>query len=420
MLQELATAARPNRVHVFDPPSVTTIADDEATPVSGGLTHEAVDAIWEAVVRHYETGLHGGINLCIRRHGAKVIDRSIGHARGNTPAGVDEDRLLLATPDTAYNLFSASKAVTAMLIHHLDDAGAIHIDDRVAEYIPEFAVHGKDKTTIRHVLNHRAGLPLVPSDRFDLDFIMDEAGIVRYLCEARPTNVPGRKLAYHALTGGFILGEIIRRVTGQHIRDYLDEHVRKPLGFRYFQYGVTPDQLDEVAEDVWTGPNPPFPLSVLVKRAFGADMASAVDLCNDPRFRTGVVPSGNLFCTADEGSRFFECLLRGGEIDGVRVFSERCILRARIEQSYHEHDAVLQYPFRFGLGFMLGSKHSSVLGPDTPEAFGHMGFTNILAYADPERDISVALLNNGKPLIAVESIWWLNVARTIARSIPKV
>lgn len=421
MLQEIANVARPNRVKVFDPTTVTTVAEDEAPARDGGLMQAQVDEIWDAVTRYYETGLHPAHNICLRRHGAKVLDRAIGHTHGNTPHGVDEKSLRPSTPGSVFNLFSASKPVTAMLIHHLDDAGVLHIDDRVSEYLPEFGVHGKEKTTIRHVLNHRAGLPLVPADKLDLELLTDEEAIVRYLCEAEPMSVPGRRLAYHALTGGFILGEIIKRVSGKPIREYLDEVVRQPLGMKHFQYGVSPEFVPNAAYDVFTGPKPPFPLSAIVKRAFGADMGTAVELVNDPRFRTSVVPSGNLFCTADEACRFFECLLRGGLAEnGNRVFLERSVMRARLEQSYHEYDAVLQYPFRYGLGFMLGSRYTSVLGPDTPEAFGHMGFTNIIMYADPERDISLALLNNGKPLIAVESLWWLNIARTIARVIPKI
>lgn len=420
MLHELAAVARPNRVRVFNPTDVTTIAEDEAPPSEGGLEPAQVRAIWDSVVRYYRTGLHPSLSLCIRRHGAKVIDRAIGHSRGNLTSGVVDGDLQRATPDTLYNLFSASKSVTAMLIHHLDDAGDIHVDDRVTEYIPEFGTNGKETTTIRHILNHRAGLPLVDAKKFDLDLLTDAEAIVQYLCSAKPATVPGRKLAYHALTGGFILAEIIKRVTGDDVQTYLDKVVRQPLGMSAFRYGVLPEQVDDVAQDVWTGPGAPFPISIMVRKAFGGDMGTVVDLANDPRFLTSVVPSGNICGTAEEATRFYECLLRGGEFNGERVFSERSILRARTEQSYHEHDAILQYPFRYGLGFMLGSDHSSVLGPDTAHAFGHMGFTNVLMYADPERDISVALLNNGKPLIAIESIWWLNIARTITRTIPKI
>jgi CubicO group peptidase (beta-lactamase class C family) len=203
------------------------------------------------------------------------------------------------------------------------------------------------------------------------------------------------------------------------IREYLDKVVRKPLKMTSFQFGVSPERVADVARDTFTGPSAFFPLSIAVRKAFGGPMHEAVALAGDPRFLTAVVPSGNLICTANEASLFFECLLRGGKVHNRRVFGERTVKRAILEQSYHEHDAVLQYPFRFGMGFMLGSDRSSVLGPDTPEAFGHMGFTNILIYADPERDISVALLNNGKPFIAVESLWWLNIARTITQTIPK-
>ncbi|MFT6399438.1 MAG: CubicO group peptidase (beta-lactamase class C family) [Bradymonadia bacterium] len=419
MLSDLKKRLRPNRIHVFPPEDVTSIGEREEAPGSGGLTASQVEEIWDSVVRFYETGLHPSLALCIRRNGRVVVDRAIGHSHGNTPAGPSDD-LRAATPDTLYNLFSASKPMTAMLIHHLDEKNKLRIDDRVADYIPEFAKNGKEKVTIRHILSHRAGLALIPPENMDLDILVDEQKILRLLCDAYPDTVPGRKQAYHALSGGFILGEIIKRVSGKPIREYLDEVIRKPLKMTSFQYGVPAEKVRDVAKDVFTGPGAFFPLSLAVRRAFGAPIDEAVALASDPRFLTGVVPSGNLICTPNEASMFFECLLRGGKLNNRRIFAETTVNRAVLEQSYHEHDAVLQYPFRFGNGFMLGSDRSSVLGPDTPEAFGHMGFTNILVYADPERDISVALLNNGKPFIAVESVWWLNIARTITRTIPKM
>ena len=108
-----------------------------------------------------------------------------------------------------------------------------------------------------------------------------------------------------------------------------------------------------------------------------------VDAGNDPRFRTGVVPAGNGVATANELSRFYELLRGGGELDGVRIFDPRTIRRARAEQSYHEIDLTLGLPQRFSLGFMLGSKHLSLYGPDTEQAFGHLGFTNIIGLGRP-------------------------------------
>jgi len=420
MPTSLAHALRPNRVTVFEPRDVTTIAPDEEAPHAGGLTDHAIARIWESMERLYRTGLHPSLAVCIRRHGRVVLHRTLGHSHGNTPQGVDEAALRLATPSTLYNLFSASKSITAMLVHLLDDEGVLHIDDRVAEYIPEFGVNGKEAITLRHVLAHRSGLALIDNEDADIRVLADEDEVLRRLCAARPTHAPGRRLAYHALSGGFILAEVMRRVTGKHIRTLLDERVRGPLGMGAFQYGVPKALWREVAVDTFTGPPPPFPVSYLLQRAFGAPAPDAVRLAASEDFLTACVPSGNLICTADEACRFFELLLRGGTLDGVTVFSPRTIQRARIEQSYHEYDLVLQYPFRYGLGFMLGSKRSSVLGPDTEQAFGHMGFTNVIAYADPERDISVAFMNSGKPLIAVESLWWINATRTICESIPKV
>ena len=420
MLNQLKTLLRPNRIQHFPPEDVTSFGEREEPPGEGGLTTSQVEEIWDAVVRYYETGLHPSLALCIRRHGRVILDRAIGHSHGNSPEGLDHSELRRATPDTLYNLFSASKPMTAMLIHHLDEKNKLRLDDRAADYIPEFAQNGKGKITIRHLLSHRAGLALIPPENMDLDILVDEAEILRLLCEAKPDTVPGRKQAYHALSAGFILGEIIRRTSDMPIRDYLDKVIRKPLKMTSFQFGVPADRVADVAMDTFTGPPAFFPLSIAVRKAFGGPMKDAVKLASDPRFLTGVVPSGNLICTPNEASLFFECLLRGGKVNNRRIFGERTVNRAVLEQSYHEHDAVLQYPFRFGMGFMLGSDRSSVLGPDTPEAFGHMGFTNILVYADPERDISVALLNNGKPFIAVESLWWLNVARTITQAIPKM
>ena len=420
MLSDLKNRLRPNRIHRFLPEDVTSFGEREEPPAAGGLSTSQVEEIWDSVVRYYETGLHPSLALCIRRHGKVVVDRAIGHSHGNTPDGVDSDQLRRATPDTLYNLFSASKPMTAMLIHLLDEKNKLRLDDRVADYIPDFAQNGKDKLTIRHLLSHRAGLALIPPENMDLDVLVDEAEILRLLCEASPETVPGRKQAYHALSAGFILGELIKRTAGMPIREFLDKSVRKPLKMTSFQFGVPPESVEDVARDTFTGPPAFFPLSIAVRKAFGAPMHEAVKLASDPRFLTSVVPSGNLICTPNEASLFFECLLRGGKVNNRRIFGERTVKRAILEQSYHEHDGVLQYPFRFGMGFMLGSDRSSVLGPDTPEAFGHMGFTNILVYADPERDISVALLNNGKPFIAVESLWWLNIARTITQTIPKV
>jgi CubicO group peptidase (beta-lactamase class C family) len=141
----------------------------------------------------------------------------------------------------------------------------------------------------------------------------------------------------------------------------------------------------------------------------------ASELANDPAFLTAIVPSGNIVSTANEMSRYFELLLREGQLDGTRVFESRTVRRAIAEQSFLEFDAVLVLPVRYGMGFMLGSKWLSLYGHDTTTAFGHLGFTSILAYADRARDISVSLMTSGKPFLTPEQVFWLQVPRTIAR-----
>jgi CubicO group peptidase (beta-lactamase class C family) len=227
--------------------------------------------------------------------------------------------------------------------------------------------------------------------------------------------VPGRRLAYHALTGGFVLGEVVRRTTGRDVRRVLREDILGPLGFTSFDYGVPVDRVGDVAVNAFTG-LPVFPpQSWALERALGLGAREATELSNDPRFLTAIVPSGNIIGTANEASRFFQLLLEEGELDGVRVFERRTVRRAVREQSYLEIDSFLGMPVRYGMGFMLGAERFTPYGPHTPKAFGHLGFTNVIAWADPEREISVGLMTSGKPFVTPGQIAWLRVARTISR-----
>ncbi|HJQ82877.1 MAG TPA: serine hydrolase domain-containing protein [Candidatus Binatia bacterium] len=392
--------------------AVTSIAD-EVPPRDVDVYPAAVARIWEAVESLYRSGIHPAIQLCVRRRGRVLIDRAIGHADGNGPGDPPETPKTLVSPATPFNIFSASKAVTAMIVHLLDQRDVLRLDDRVCEYLPEFAVRTKQWITIRHVLIHRAGIANVPPGLMDLDRLADPAGIVQLIADLRLTGRPGRQLAYHAITGGFILGEIVRRVTGKTIRAVLDEAIARPLGFRWLGYGVRPTEVDRVARSYFTGPPPLPPLSYLLRRALGVEFRAATAMSNDPRFLTAIVPSANVVATANELSRFYQLLLDGGTLDGVRVFEPRTIRRATSEQSYLELDFTLGLPFRYGMGFMLGADWLSPYGPGTRYAFGHIGFTNIVAWADPERQVAVALTTSGKPLVYPELYWAWEIARRI-------
>jgi CubicO group peptidase (beta-lactamase class C family) len=401
--------------------AVTAInATAEIDPREVGVEQAAIPRIWSAAENLYRSGVHPALQLCVRRHGAVLIDRAIGHVSGNGPDDPPGAKKVPATPATPFNIFSASKAVTAMLIHLLDQRNLIRLDDPVCEYIPEFGTGSKQWITIRHVLTHRAGIPNVPPDAMELDLLHDEARIVRLLCEAQPVSRPGRQLAYHAITGGFVLAEVLRRVTGKPIRAFLEEEIRRPLGLHWLSYGVRRADTHKVALTYFTGPPAIPPLSTILQRALGVSLAAIPALVNDVRFLTGVVPSANVITTANAMSRFYQLLLNGGELDGVRIFEPRTIRRAVGEQSYLEMDFALGIPFRYGMGFMLGGEWFSPYGPDTRHAFGHLGFTNIVCWADPERQVAAALMTSGKPLIYPGIYYAFDLLRQIGLACPKV
>jgi CubicO group peptidase (beta-lactamase class C family) len=383
-----------------------------------GLSQGTLERIWGAVEALYRAGVHPAIQLCIRYRGEAVLDRAIGHVSGNAPQDPPHAPKVLATTATPFCLFSASKAINAMVIHKLVERGSFHLEDRVCEFVPEFARYGKDRITIRHLLCHRAGIPNLPRDALDLELLVHPERLVEILCAARPRTRPGRLLAYHAVSGGFVLAEVVRRVTGQDVRAVLEKEILEPLGLRWMNFGVKPADAGLVAENAVTGPPAPWPISRILLNALGTDLQHVVDLSNAPGFLTGIVPSGNVMASANELSAFFQCLLNEGELGGIRVFEPRTVRRATSEQSYWEFDLTLAAPVRYGLGFMLGGPVSA-FGWDTPDAFGHVGLSNIIGWADPERHIAVGLVNSGKPTLTLHMVRFVQLLIEIAGAFPK-
>jgi CubicO group peptidase (beta-lactamase class C family) len=397
--------------------AVTTIG---AEAPAADLPADGVARIWEAARDLYRSGIHPAVQVCVRHHGAVVVNRAIGHARGNGPHDDEQTEKVLATPDTPFVTYSCSKAVTATLVHLLHERGALDIEQPVSAYVPEYRGHGKEKITIAHVLAHRAGVPSLSREVFDLDRATDREFILESLAKARPIAKPGRFLSYHAVSGGFILAEVVYRVTGKDIRTVLAEEILEPLGFRFTNYGVEESALNELALNYVTGPPTAPPVSQLISRALGQPFDELVKATNDPRFLQAIVPSANLVSTAVEFSRFFELLRQGGELDGVRVMHAETIRDALREQSHLEIDLSLVWPTRFSYGYMLGARLLSLYGRDTQHAFGHLGFTNMLAWADPERALSCAVMTNGKPTFYPELPRFYNLISRITSLAPKV
>jgi CubicO group peptidase (beta-lactamase class C family) len=175
-----------------------------------------------------------------------------------------------------------------------------------------------------------------------------------------------------------------------------------------------------MAVDCVTGPPTLPPFSQLITRALGVGLEELVELSQDRRFLTAMVPSANVVTTATELSRFYDIFRRGGELDGVQVVEPGTVQRAITEQSRLEIDLSLGFPTRFSYGLMLGSAFLSLFGRDTQHAFGHLGFTNMLAWADPERALACAVMTNGKPILYPELPRFYNLMQRITSTVPKV
>lgn len=392
-------------------------AEEDPEPV--GMTPEGVEAIWKSVERMYATGMHPGISMVLRRHGRTVLRRAIGHASGNGPDDLDDEKVPM-TPETPVCLFSASKAIAAMLVHLLSEQKLISLLDPVSHYIPAFGQNGKQDITIYQLLCHKAGIPSVQVDEDEAEALLTSPRALLARLYASEPDRPGQHHAYHALTAGFVIADLVEQVTGQSFRRFFRENVSGPLGFETMGFGATPSVAKQVARNYVTGLKFSLPGNLYLERAIGMTLESAVRLSNDPAFYRAVIPAGNGVATADECAGFFQCLLNGGELDGVRVFEPLTVRRAIVEVGKPEIDRSLLLPIRYSAGMMLGTRPWGLYGPDTGRAFGHLGFTNNLLWADPERAVSVAVLTTGKLILGPHAPYLLGLLSNVSRHCPKL
>ena len=386
----------------------------EASPSATGVSAEGVSRIWHAAENLYRTGVHPAITLVVRRRGQVVLKRSIGQQSGNAPG--EAGPLLPLTPDTPICLFSASKAITSLLVHKLVEDGKLRLDDAVAHHIPEFAAHGKGGVTIRQLLAHKAGIPTLPVKHPDPSMLRHWDALVHILCMAPPLDPRFEKQAYHALTGGFIVGELVRRASGLELPEALRQMLTGPLGLNSMSFGLTPERRASAAMSHGTGPKAIWPLSHYVERIIGVSFDRAAAAANEDGFLSAVVPSGNIFANADDSCRLFQMLLNGGELDGVRVLKPQTVAEAIRPHGKLQYDSMLMVPLRFSAGFMLGGNPVGLFGPGSGQAFGHLGFVSVLCWADPARDISVALLNTGKSVAPTGALRWVQLIAAINRA----
>ncbi|MBQ0833945.1 serine hydrolase [Marinobacter sp.] len=402
------------------PKDLSTVTHRDAAgekPEAAGVETRTVDTIWKSVEALYRTGVHPGIQISVRHRGQQILHRAIGHASGNGPHEPAGTPKIAMTTDTPICYFSASKAVTALLMHMLVEQGLVNLMDPVSYYCPEFATNGKRTITVHQILSHRGGIPAIPNET-PIDVLWNKDEIWRLLCEARAVEVNGSKVAYHAITGGYVLQRVLEKVTGDSIDNYLDKHLRQPMGMKWFTYGIQAENLHELATNYATGPTPRFPVSWLVNRALGGDISTVAQVTNDSRFQEAVIPAGNLCGTAEEMGRFFQMMLNGGTWNGKRICSEITVRRAVQQFGSLQIDRTMLMPMRFSAGMMLGGNPIGLWGQQSRYAFGHVGLINKLCWADAARDISVSLLNTGIPIVGHHIPALGKFIYTIAREFP--
>lgn len=328
----------------------------------------------------FERGDELGASVCLTVEGETVVDLWGGWA--------DAERTRRWERDTLVNVYSTTKGMTALCALRLVDDGRLDLDAPVARYWPEFAEKGKERIPVRDLLTHRAGLPAVreplpPGALYDWDLM------AAALARTEPWWEPGTRHGYHAVTYGYLVGEVVRRVAGRSVGTYFREEVAEPLGVD-FHIGL-PEALEgRVAELVQgpvhleAGPNLweqilQDPESVIFKAFMNPPLDPMSP--NTREWRAAEIPAANGHGTAAALARVYSALALDGELDGVRVLSRDAIEQARTEHSLGQ-DEVLPLVSRFGLGFGMPPDQEPV-GPN-PRVFGHAGAGGSYGQADPE------------------------------------
>ncbi|UXY32623.1 serine hydrolase domain-containing protein [Streptomyces sp. HUAS TT20] len=359
-----------------------------------GTVAEGFEPVRAAFAHNF--GLLGdrGAAVAVYRDGHRVVD-----LWGGTK---DVDGTAPWEHGTAQIVRSATKGVAAAALLLLHQRGELDLDAPVGEYWPEFKAAGKESTLVRHVLAHRAGVPaldrpLTPEQAADPDL-----GAQAVAAQA-PAWEPGTDHGYHAHTYGWLTGELVRRVTGRPIGEFIATEIAGPAD-AYLWLGLPESEAARVGrvgsvEATEAGgalrTRPKRSVSEayadpesLTRRAFAAITPLADE--NAPAYRTAALPASNGIATADGLARFYASLI--GEVDGgTRLFHPGTVESARGEQSAGP-DRVLVVNTRFGLGYMLHGGASPLLSPGS---FGHPGRGGALAFADPESGIAFGYVTNG-------------------------
>jgi len=346
----------------------------EVDPTVVGMSREGVRRAAAVFERYFAEGLNIGGQFVVLRDGEVVLDRVIGVKRLGTTQAV--------LPTTPFLLFSCTKPVTAVCVHQLIEQGLLELDAPVAEYWPEFACNGKGKVTVAQALLHQAGVPerglyqQIPSWR-NWDYVAQNVANLTAEWE------PGSKTAYHLVNNGFILGELVRQVTGARIDEYMEEEIFSPLGMNNSYLGLPLEKLPDAAELYWEA----------------ADQRGTVLLFRSARH--WVLPAATMNAPARDLAIFYQMLVIGGIYKGHRGLREE-LVREAVKLRTAGYDETLKDTIHWGYGFGVGGReaveegtHGSSFGRySTFNTFGHGGQRSSVGWADRGERLVMTFTSN--------------------------
>ncbi|MEO3854419.1 serine hydrolase domain-containing protein [Acrocarpospora sp. B8E8] len=366
-------------------------------PEIGGHTAPGFEGLREAFAANLAHNREIGAAVGVYLHGRKVVDLWGGIADPETGRRWERDTLQV--------VFSTTKGITAACAHLLSQRGHLDLDAPVADYWPEFAAYGKDRIPVRWLLTHQAGLPTIDHPITPAQAIAWDP-MVTALAAQRPAWEPGTEHGYHALTYGWLVGEVVRRATGRSLGSFLAEEIAAPLGLDFWiglpkteQHRVSrivaaPLDLDALAHiDLGAFPEPMREVMSAYADPTSLTMRSLTVVTpplnhNDPDEQAAEMPATNGICTARALARFYAALI--GEVDGHRILEPATLAAATAEQ-VSGIDRILRIPVRIGTGFGLPT-------PDvfwyTPTAFGFPGHGGSLGFADPATGLAFGYVMN--------------------------
>ncbi len=348
----------------------------------GKIASDAQKQLQTAIDQLVDAGAERGLQVAVYRGPDLVVDAVAGIADPQSGRPV--------TPDTPFYNFSVVKAAAATIVHVLVERGLFGYDTRIVELWPEFGAHGKQSVTVRHVLNHTAGVPGIPLST-TIEDLCNWDKMCAAIADEELWWEPGTKVGYHAYTFGYIAGEIVRRATGKKISQVLREDVAGPLGVADEIYFGMPEsehhRLARLEDAPMTGPMPEMPPDLPMFKAAPMSAFPNAAMGNRTDVLSADIPAGGKV-SARAIARMYAALLTG--VDGVRLISPEW-LREATAVSSSGIDQVFGMPTTWGLGYSIGG-----LGPaqDSKTTFGVGGVGGGFACGDTASGIAFAVTKN--------------------------